>query len=276
MDRRGFGSQAGSLRHSRGFALLELLLCAFASRSAVGITGFVGYGVLEDSFPLASTAVVGYPIRKMNRTCVLAATRIGIGATLMVGVAQAAFFSNGSFETGTAPGSYSTVSGGDSTTIASWEVTGHSVDYIGSYWTASDGARSLDLDGNGIGGIRQTFDTTNGLTYNVTFDMSGNPDGPPDPKLLEASAGNFTGTFSRPKPSSGSMNWYTYSFSFTAQSSSTTLAFKSLTPTSQSNPYYGAALDNVTVTPVPEPFTMALAGCALAAAVRRRRAVRSS
>ena len=68
-------------------------------------------------------------------------------AAALCGAAHAAPFQNGSFETGPTPGGYVTLSAGD-TQITGWTVTGDSVDYIGSYWPAADGSRSLDLSGN--------------------------------------------------------------------------------------------------------------------------------
>ena len=94
--------------------------------------------------------------------------------------AQAASFTNGSFELGTDPGSFSTVFQGDGATITGWLVggpSGASVDYIGSYWEAADGSRSVDLSGtsdypDGLikwGEISQTFDTISGQTYRVSL-----------------------------------------------------------------------------------------------------------
>jgi hypothetical protein len=67
--------------------------------------------------------------------------------------------SNGSFENGPALDAFRTVFA-PSAEIDGWTVTRGSVDHISSYWTASDGARSLDLDGLGPGTIGQTFVTS--------------------------------------------------------------------------------------------------------------------
>ena len=86
--------------------------------------------------------------------------------------ANAASLINGSFENGTPSiGNFTTVAGGNSTAINGWVVTGNSVDYIGSYWAAQDGNRSIDLNGNGQGGIQQTFTTVVGQLYNISFRM---------------------------------------------------------------------------------------------------------
>jgi hypothetical protein len=106
---------------------------------------------------------------------------ISILASLVAFSAQASTFVNGSFELGTAPGQFITLNGGDSTSITGSTVGGGSngVDYIGSYWTASDGSRSIDLNGLVPGSIFQTFDVVAGQTYQVSFDFAGNPAGGP-------------------------------------------------------------------------------------------------
>src|SRR6185369_7781864 len=81
---------------------------------------------------------------------------------------------NGSFEDGADPGSYTGLGAG-SGAITSWTVDPDSVDYIGSYWVASDGARSVDLSGGAAGALRQTFAPVVSQEYLVTFDMAGNP-----------------------------------------------------------------------------------------------------
>jgi len=93
--------------------------------------------------------------------------------------ASAAPFTNGSFEltSGGNPGAgFITKAGGD-LSITGWVVTGDSVDYIGTYWQAAQGVRSVDLNGNDPGGIQQTFDTVAGQLYRVNFALAGNPDG---------------------------------------------------------------------------------------------------
>lgn len=163
---------------------------------------------------------------------------------------------NGSFETGTNPGSYTTLPTG-STAINNWTVTSGDIDYIGSYWIASDGVRSIDLNALVPGAIAQTFNTTIGQNYLVTFDLAGHPGGGPIIKTMTVEAAgqsedfsfNITGkTFSN-------MEWTPQSWQFTANDNQTTLEFTSLTDSP-----YGPALDNVAVvptdTPVPEPGTI--------------------
>jgi choice-of-anchor C domain-containing protein len=102
---------------------------------------------------------------------------------------------NGSFESGSNPGVFTFLPTG-STAITGWTVSAGTVDYIGTYWQASNGSRSVDLNGGSTGAISQTFPTVPGLTYNVTFDMSGNPFSGPTVKTMSVSAGGATAAYS--------------------------------------------------------------------------------
>ena len=165
--------------------------------------------------------------------------------TLVGTVAAASVVTNGSFEDGTAPGVFLTVNPGD-TDITDWTVVSGNVDYIGSYWVASDGDRSIDLTGNQAGVISQDFPTVVGREYTVTFDLSGNPAGGPALKELEVSAAGETVPFSYDvvanTTSLTDMKWQQESFNFVATATTTTITFTSLTPG-----YFGPALDNVSV-----------------------------
>jgi choice-of-anchor C domain-containing protein len=180
--------------------------------------------------------------------------------------AQASLFANGSFELGPNPGTFATLNGGD-TSITGWTVGGgpNSIDYIGSYWVASNGDRSLDLNGLVPGSISQSFDVISGQAYKVTFDMAGNPAGGPEVKTL-TSAANATvyvpPGFDVSNTDLQHMGWISHSFTFTASGNSETLTFASTTSGPSGNgtfPFaFGPALDNVSVTAVPEPATWAM------------------
>lgn len=176
---------------------------------------------------------------------------------------------NGSFETGSCgPGAYTTIAAVNNTCIAGWTVSGGSIDYIGSYWQAGEGSRSIDLSGGNNGTISQTFATVAGRMYQVDFLIAGNPDGAPTLKGLDALAGNFTGafTFDITGQTRAAMGWSARTFVFEALSSSTTLSFSSSTGTA-----FGSALDNVSVNAVPEPAAFGLLLVAGYAATRKRR-----
>mgnify|MGYP001050125656 FL=1 len=199
-------------------------------------------------------------------------------AAALGGVVQAAPFQNGSFETGPTPGGYVTLSAGD-TQITGWTVTGDSVDYIGSYWPAADGSRSLDLSGDAGGGVAQAFDTVAGRTYRVGFALAGNPDCAPTVKTVQVQATGAPSVyylFDTTNSSLSNMGWAAQTYTFTATGPTTTLAFAS-----QDNTGCGPALDNVAVndiTPAPVPALSAwgllgLAGLLGFAAMRGRRRI---
>ena len=171
-------------------------------------------------------------------------------AWMIAGALAAAPFTNGSFEVGPTPlpGSFINLGSGN-TSIVGWTVLAANIDYVGTYWTAEDGTRSLDLSGTAAGGIAQTFDTIPGTRYEVTFYLAGNPECAPTVKTLVVSAtGNAsaTYTFDTTGRSVSSMGWQVESYSFIAAGTSTTLSFQSQVATA-----CGPALDNVSVTAVP-------------------------
>jgi len=161
--------------------------------------------------------------------------------------------SNGSFENGINPGSFTTVSAG-SNNITDWSVNFGSVDYIGSYWQASEGVRSIDLNGTTRGQISQRLTTVPGSTYQVTFDMSGNPDGSPAQKIMSVSinGGQSSQSYTYDTSLTGNtredMKWMSNTYFFTATSRRTVLAF-----TSEIVGLFGPALDNVTITLINSP-----------------------
>jgi choice-of-anchor C domain-containing protein len=206
----------------------------------------------------------------LRNTLVAAACAAACGVATSAG---AAAFTNGSFENGVDPGGAFVTLGNGSTGITGWVVGGDSVDYIGGYWQAEDGSRSVDLSGNANGSVSQTFDTLAGHSYAVNFFLAGNPDGGPAAKVAISSADGSqlqTNTFTvTGSDSHSSMGWQAYTYNFTAATNSTTLSFASATGTA-----YGPALDNVSVAGVPEPasWAMMLLGFGgLGAVLRRQR-----
>ncbi len=203
---------------------------------------------------------------------VAALAAFGLPAT-----AQAAnLITNGSFEDGTgkppAGGFVSLPSG--STAITGWTVGNNGIDWIDDgYWEASDGQFSLDLSRLSAGSIAQTFATIVGALYTVTFDLAGNPDGPNETKVQVTSVNGppFQELFFfnvGPGNTRQNMGWQTKSFSFTANSTQSTLTFGSAT-----NTPFGPAIDNVSVQAVPEPGTwlMMIVGFGLLGGMLRSR-----
>ena len=214
---------------------------------------------------------------KIEKTTIL----VFVAVTFISGLltkANANLIVNGSFEVGPDPVSWLTLSSG-STDIVGWEVTREGVDYKGTYWVASDGDRSLDLDNSpGFGGIMQTFTTTPGADYLVTFDMAANPwRGFDDPVIrymrVEVNAAGQSADFSFDVTGHNiaSMGWATHSWQFTANSNSTTIEFYSLdTLQAGYSGNCGPTLDNVSVV-VPEPATVALLGLGALSLIHRRK-----
>jgi choice-of-anchor C domain-containing protein len=153
---------------------------------------------------------------------------------------------NGSFETPSVRSStFDTYRGGQS--FGGWTVESGSIDHIsGNYWRASDGLQSVDLTGSpGNATIYQDLATVPQHTYQLTFDLSGNPEGAPIVKqieiwwgetLLDSTIYDTTGN------SNENMNWNSRTYMVTATATTTRLAFKSLTSGS-----YGPVVDNVRV-----------------------------
>jgi len=193
----------------------------------------------------------------------LAAAAVLVSALAVSGPVLAATtngFQNGSFQCPTCDPSSSYVElGSDSTAITEWTVSAGNVDWIGTHWApAVAGTYSIDLNGNQLGAIQQTFATTAGATYNASFYLSGNPDNGPGPKVLSVMAsGNSIDTYTFPVSSTASdtnMTWLTPTYSFTATSGSTTLTFAG-DPNAGA---YGPVIDNVVVTPSAPPESVSV------------------
>ena len=184
-----------------------------------------------------------------------------LAATLSLAARQPAsdnLIVNGSFEDCTArPGSYQDLAKG-STAIKGWTATVNHIDYVNAaLWSPSDGKFSLDLEGSAcatnsstacLGGVQQTFPTVKGQKYDVTFDLAGNPYAGPKIKTLRVSAAGQTQNFAFDITGHGArtLGWKTQHWSFTANSTQTTIEFDSA-GTAPNLSGWGPALDNVII-----------------------------
>lgn len=218
-----------------------------------------------------------------------ASLRLLAASSLLVAASAGAqnLVSNGSFEQPAVAGNFVTYGAGNG--ITNWTIASGSVDLIHDYWQAAQGAQSIDMNGNAPAVLSQFVPTLVGGTYNLTFQMAGNPDGSWNKAMNVYWNGSLLGgapvTFVQGSNTRASMGWMQVSFSnLAASTTSTELRFEGIDTGNGAGlgPYIGAALDDVSVTTAttatPEPATYALMGSGLIAiaGVARRRRQRSA
>lgn len=193
-----------------------------------------------------------------------------IGAALVAfacfSPARAELIVNGGFEQPVVGhGSYTTIPTG-SLDLTGWTVVSGSVDAVSTgFFPAFEGNQCLDLDGSTAGAIEQAFTTSVGSSYTLTFMYANNAIGGTDPASAEISlSGQISSdllnqVITHSGSTRGNMNYLAFSFSFIANSGTTTVRFTSLDP---SGSLGGIVLDAVSVASnaVPEPSTFLLLG----------------
>jgi choice-of-anchor C domain-containing protein len=181
-----------------------------------------------------------------------ACTTVAVAAALFAaaGTATAAptvsRFDDGSFEyPAVAANSFRSFAAG--TSMGPWEVTSGAVDLIGAgFWQAAEGDQSLDLNATVPATVAQTFTTTPGKTYTVTYSLAANLGGGPQVKTGRAliDGQNFQDfSFDITGKTFADMGYVTRQFTFVANNPTTTLAFASTTP----NSAHGPVIDDVRV-----------------------------
>jgi choice-of-anchor C domain-containing protein len=181
---------------------------------------------------------------------------------------------NGSFEEGTfnavdpldPNSSYARLAPGSSD-LTGWIIAGVAVDWHNSndirFPFDGDLMVDLNLDGGASGVLSQTFFTTSGESYDLSFYLSG-PDLEggsffPSPRQVKVSIAGVEEVFSTPTSYYRNMSWEIQQLRFRAIGHETTLIFSSVNDAG----FWGPVLDNVSVSAVPEPITVLGSGIAL-------------
>jgi choice-of-anchor C domain-containing protein len=180
------------------------------------------------------------PLPIARFTPVLAAM---IACLFTVALAQP-LMKNRGFESGSEPGDAAVLAPG-STSIEGWTVVDGAISYVGRKWQPAEGARSVALLCGG--GIAQTIETEPEQTYEVRFNMAGDPAAAPALKTVIVALGGETRvfTFDTSGRSATDMGWASRTHVFKASGKASTLAFRS--PKEKCSV---PAVDNVRVDPV--------------------------
>lgn len=217
--------------------------------------------------------------------------------------ARADLITNGGFEDpGSDPGSSVIYAGGSTIGTNGWVVTGVDVlvlsnTYIepGTTFNSHSGDNALDITGSGnsspTNGVSQLVATLAGQGYELSFFVGRADDTGRTPKRFYTSPSSvglvITGsgtllahtTFTNANVTPKAVNWELFTVSFTADSSSTTIAFLNDTPAVDAGGNNYAGLDDVSLRAIPEPSSLVCLGLGGAGLIgyglRRRRPSRS-
>jgi Protein of unknown function (DUF642)/PEP-CTERM motif len=140
-----------------------------------------------------------------------------------------------------------------------WKITSGNVDlvYQSGGWPANPDTQPnyLDLNGNTAGAIQQTFDTTVGQKYTLSFVYSNNAGASPNPDRANVVIdGTTLDTIQHYGATTSDLNWTAFSEIFTATGLKTTLSFAQIDNCCNG----GILVDSVNVSAIPEPATWAM------------------
>ena len=153
---------------------------------------------------------------------------------------------NGGFETPRVPRwSKAVTLFAGSNALVPWQISSGSVN-VETFWPTSQGTHNLDLNGTSPSAILQSFATTPGKTYQLSFEYANNPDKPNQTDYATVTVTGSGTLLSRWISHTGStprhMKYNRFLGTFVADSATTTLEFVSTTLGA-----YGIVLDAVAV-----------------------------
>lgn len=153
---------------------------------------------------------------------------------------------NGSFEDGLDDiGQYKPLDK-DSDAIKGWKVTRAQIDLCGTFFTAFEGKRCVDLHGSpGYGGVAQTFKTKKGAKYKVELQLAATPGGGERGIWVEAAGEKKKFDVGPGESTREKLNWTKVSWEFTATGAETTLEIYT---TEKGDSSQGPIIDDVVVT----------------------------
>ena len=199
-----------------------------------------------------------------------------LGLALASGAAQANLLANGSFEAGTFTPN---LPGVQQIGLVASPITGWTT-FVGDvFWvsnsnpygiTASDGNLSMNLYDPTrplvrVGSVQQSVASSIGTRYEVSFDI-GSSSNYLRPVGVRVQAAGQAADFYSP-PTGGAMDWQRFTWAFTANDTTTVVAFVGLF----GDGYIGLDHAVLHATPVPEPGRWALLSAGLGVVLLRRR-----